>query len=152
MKQVYVEETIKVPYWEACDGTKFRDKAECEKYDNSAKAVLLSQYNKLIVKEASEYEIFGSGSEDNSVEVIKVNSEHDVDVVMKLLGVLSPCMLRDDFKDNYNQKRATLEEAANTKDIVFIYRGYEKDCFCIDGTLTSRIKHIQEFCKIEQDE
>ena len=152
MKQVIKEKTVKEYYWEACDGTLFRDKAECKKYDNSAKAVLLSQYNKLIVKEASEYEIFGSGTEDNYVEVIKVNSEHDVDVVMKLLGVLSPCMLRDDFKDNYNQKRATLEEAVNTKDIVFIYRGYEKDCFCIDGTLTSRIKHIQEFCKIEQDE
>ena len=152
MKQVYVEEVIKIPYWEACDGTRFKDKSECERYDNSAEAVLFSQYNKLVIKKASEFTIFECGSEDNIVELIKVPTEQSIDIVMKLYGVINPCMLRDEYKDRYNQKRDILEEAMRNNDIVFIYRGYEKECFCIEDTLTSRIKSIQEFCKIEQDE
>lgn len=152
MRQVVVEETVKAYYWEACDGTRFKDKAECEKYDNSAKALLFSQYNKLIVKEASEYDIFQSGSEDNEVELIKISTEHDIDVVMKLLGVISPYYTQKEQKDKYNQKKAILEEALNTNDVVFIYRGYEKDCFCIEDTLNNKIHHIREFCKIEEDE
>lgn len=149
MKQVVKEKTVKEYYWEACDGTLFRDEAECKKYDNSAQALLLSHYNKLVVKEASEYDIFKSGSEDGIVELVKLKSREDVDVVMKLLGVMNTYILREDNKKKYNEYKDILEEAMDNNDIVFIYRGYEKDCFCIESTLSNRIKHIQEFCKIE---
>ena len=50
MKEISVEKTLTVRKYEAVDGTLFDDKDECQRYENTARCVLLSKYNKLIIK------------------------------------------------------------------------------------------------------
>ena len=59
MKAIKEERKYTVEVFEAVDGTRFSDKAECEVYERSAKGLLLSKYNKLVVKKSSDYNIFG---------------------------------------------------------------------------------------------
>ena len=37
--------------YEACDGTRFTTKEECQKYENTAEAVIKGRFKKLVVKE-----------------------------------------------------------------------------------------------------
>ena len=56
--------------WEAIDGTFFDDKAECKKYEESAKGVLRGKLAKLIVnKKYNGWELLG-GYEDNQILAI----------------------------------------------------------------------------------
>lgn len=147
MKQINIKEEISVTYWEACDGTRFKERIECERYDNSAKALLLSKYNSIKVKSCMESDIFGCGCDDNLIEIVKIKTQHDIDIIMQLLGIFNSFLLTDNYKDLYNKNMDFLKEAMETNDIVFIYRGYDNESFTIQGTLNSRIKEIQEACK-----
>lgn len=54
MKRVEIKETVSKYVWEAIDGTKFNSEEECKKYDNSAEAVLLANYNSLVINSFDE--------------------------------------------------------------------------------------------------
>ena len=146
MKQVSVKEEINVTYWEAIDGTRFKDRVECEKYDNSAEALVKSKYNEMVVKTMVEYDLFGCGSEDGNVDIIKVLCGEDVDIVMMMFGIINPHLLSGANKDNYNKYRKIIYEAIENKDFIFIYRGYDNSCFSLEGTLSSRIRQMENAC------
>ena len=58
MKEIKTTETIeRVTGYEAFDKTWFSERAECEKYENSAKAVIAQRFKELIIKELDEYDI-----------------------------------------------------------------------------------------------
>lgn len=151
MKEVVIEKIVKETQYEAIDGTIFINKEECIKYDNTARAVILSKYNKLVLKRMSEYALFGSGLEDYEIEIISVNSSEDINTVMQLAGLENPYLLKKEKQDNYTKYMETLEYALKNDDLVFIYRGYQNDNFCIDGTLNGRLEHITNVCKIDKD-
>ena len=54
MKEVTKEKVQKYTVYEALDGTEFHDKAECEKYEESAKGVVKARIAKLTVGKANE--------------------------------------------------------------------------------------------------
>lgn len=58
MKQIEAEKRTKVTYYEAIDGTTFLNKEECKAYEDTAKCVLLSMYNKLKRITNTEYGFF----------------------------------------------------------------------------------------------
>ena len=152
MKEVVIEKIVKETRYEAIDGTVFINREECIKYDNTARAVLLSKYNKLVLKRLPEYALFGSGSDDCEVEIISINNSEDIKTVMQLVGLESSYLLKKEHQDKYTKYMETLEYALKNNDLVFIYRGYENDNFCIDGTLKGRLEHITNACKIDKHE
>lgn len=152
MKEVVIEKIVKETRYEAIDGTIFINREECINYDNTARAVLLSKYNKLVLKRMSECAIFGSGSDDYELEIISVNNSEDIKTVMQLVGLESSYLLKKEYQDKYTKYMETLEYALKNNDLVFIYRGYQNEAFCIDGTLKSRLEHITNACKIDKHE
>lgn len=113
----YIEE------YEAVDGTIFNSKEECIKYENSAAAVLKSRYKKLVIKETNEWDLFKCGNEDEFIDVIKLWSEKDIDLVLQLSCLYNP-HLKDDLIDKH---RKLLEKAYNENTLVFISKGNEYD-------------------------
>ena len=146
MKQVSVKEEISVTYWEAIDGTRFKDQAECEIYERSAKCLLLSKYNRLVIKKTFEFNIFGCGSEDGYVDIVKLHSKKDIEIIMQTLGVINPHMLKEDSKERYDKYQDILEKACSENDLVFIFRGYDNNSFYIEGALSDRIYNIAKAC------
>lgn len=151
MKEVVIEKIVKETQYEAIDGTIFINREECINYDNTARAVLLSKYNKLVLKRMSEYALFSCGSDDYEIEIISVNNSEDIKTVMQLVGLESPYLLKKEHQNKYTKYMETLEYALKNNDLIFIYRGYQNDNFCIDGTLKSRLEHITNACKIDKD-
>lgn len=152
MKEIVIEKIVKETQYEAIDGTIFTNRDECIKYDNTARAVILSKYNKLVLKRMSECALFGNGSDDYEIEIISVNSSEDIKTVMQLVGLESSYLLEKKYQDRYTKYMETLEYALKTNDLVFIYRGYQNENFFIDGTLKGRLEHITNACKIDKHE
>ena len=146
MKTIKEEKKYTVDVYEAIDGTRFSDKTECEIYEKSAKCLLLSKYNKLIIKRDFEYNIFGFGSEDDYVDIVKILCREDINVIMQTLGVINPHLLEERYKERYDKYQSILVKALEEGDLVFIFRGYDDSVFSVEGTLSDRIYNIAKAC------
>lgn len=137
MKEV---KELRVVGYEANDGTIFTRQEECIKYENSAKGVVSAKYNKYIVKKTNECELFKCGNEDeDSVDLYKVTPE-SIDILRQLLILdkYTNTSRNNEFLDNIDYY---------SKDLLIIYRGYERDNYCIMGSLNS---YIQQFNNLKQ--
>lgn len=135
----YIEE------YEAVDGTIFNSKEECIKYENSAALMLKSRYKKLVIKETNEWDLFKCGSEDEFIDVIKLWSEKDIDLVLQLNCLYNP-HIKDDLVDKH---RNILEKAYNENTLVFISKGNEYDAYFRIRTSESEINNtINELYKL----
>lgn len=68
---------MKVVY-EAVDGTFFTSKEECRKYEESAEEVVRARYDKLLLGQATEMELYDIGCEDTMYDIIRIESEEDL--------------------------------------------------------------------------
>ena len=84
MKEVTKEKVQKYTMYEALDGTEFNDKAECEKYEESAKGVIRARIAKLIVGKANEWDLL-AGSDEHDIIGIKMQNERDIEYVKQFL-------------------------------------------------------------------
>ena len=152
MKEIKKENTeVKITYeYEAIDGTIFKSKEECQKYEESAKGVLMSRYMNLVLSECVEYDLFDCGSEENIVEIIKVETEKDVDTIKQLLYINHPYYQDKPTPDWMVEDFQDIEEAHKNKDVLFVGRGYEKDCFFMYGTSTSLSKKFLKYKLLKQ--
>ena len=80
MKEVTKEQVQKYIVYEALDGTEFNDKAECLKYEESAKGVIRARIAKLTVGKATEWDLL-AGSDDYEVIGIKMQNGRDLEYV-----------------------------------------------------------------------
>ena len=80
MKEITKEKVQKYTVYEALDGTEFHDKAECEKYEQSAKGVIRARIAKLTVGKATEWDLL-AGSDDHEVIGIKMQNGRDLEYV-----------------------------------------------------------------------
>ena len=72
--------------YEACDGTRFTTMDECEKYENTAKAVIKSRFKKLVIKEIEGINLtkegiayIGAGiDEDWYYALVEIKDENDL--------------------------------------------------------------------------
>lgn len=145
MKETYVTREVRELFYEASDGTTFKDKAECKKYEESAKCVLLTKYQPLVVRESNPDELFRHGNDDDILDVIKITKEEDVNTVMQLYFYYNT--------SKYSEERAPkikdlLARALTENDLVIIYRGYceQTDSFCVVGALNSIFENIKNLC------
>lgn len=142
MKSVSKEVTNTIYGWEAIDGTFFDNKEECQKYENSAKTVILAKYNKLVVKSGSEEELFYIGCGDNTIDIVKISKPSDIDVILQLYTLINGTP----SEDSLNKQVARCEHALNTQDYLFISRGYDDDNFWVMDTLTDRLNYLANKC------
>lgn len=142
--------------YEAADGTLFDDADECRKYENSARAVLLTRYKTLVSNRFCEEDLFGVGSCDYDVEIVKVTSPEDIDLILQLIVLYNPHIGKD--QESLASYRKQLNTAMEDDDIVFIGRSYDDDCFYIMDSLTNFLLKIVKKCdpgskiKIEDEE
>lgn len=144
MKKIQREVVTKsyVDVFIANDGTEFKNQDECEKYDDSAKGVLLAKYAPMVVSKTNEYALFGVGCEDNPVEIVRLKTQEDADIVLQLLILESPYLNDEDYKVRREKVLHHLNSAIG--DFLLIGRGYDEDCFFTYG---SRKSYIEDFNK-----
>jgi hypothetical protein len=149
MKEIK-EEVIHMSYvtkYKALDGTVFDDSEECKKYEASAKGMLLAKYRELEIKMISEYNLFGVGSEEYYVSIVKLRDESDVDLMTQLYCLFNPRYENDESR--IKEARDVFRKAVETEDFLIINRGcdYDQhDSFWIFGLLTATLNSVVKAC------
>lgn len=126
MKEITKETKSTYTVYQAIDGTEFNSKEECQKYEDTAKCLLLTKYKPLIKRTASEYDIFNTGSDEYMIDILQyLSSESDIDILIQLNRLYcGGKKLNDDF---YNNMRSRLEKCLKNRDVILIGRGTEYD-------------------------
>lgn len=143
LKKEYINNYI------AIDGTRFTTEDECKKYEQSAKMTVYSKYQPLVISRKSEYEIYGTGSDEYEIDIIKIKQSEDIDTLIQLYSLYHPTRNEKDVL----MERENLINWFSDKEIVFIGRGcgYDNyDCFEFIGTMNSVINHIKKACNEEE--
>ena len=146
IKEELIHKTYVTKY-EANDGTIFTTSEECQKYENSARAALLAKYKELEIKMISEYNLFGVGSEEYYVSVVKLRNESDVDLMTQLYFLFNPRYENDSCR--IEEARSIFRKAIKTGDFLIINRGCEYDhfdAFWIFGLLTDTLNSVVKAC------
>ena len=143
MKTVEKITEIKETFYEATDGTLFKEKGECLTYESSAKCVLLTRYENLVIKTLSEEEIFGfTGSDDYEIDICKVKDDKDIDIILQLHKLYCSSISIDTLKSI----KEKLETAINCG-AVLIGRGYNREetfwFLTTTNNLVERIKSLE---------
>lgn len=144
MKEISVEKTLTVRKYEAVDGTLFDDKDECQRYENTARCVLLSKYNKLIIKSATEYDLFEMGSEETVIDLIKIKHKSDIPTIVQLVILDNQHLIKD--QDRIDRMYEQLESASIAGETFMISRGYQDDYFWPLGSVENKIEQIRSHC------
>ena len=126
----------------ANDNTEFVSKEECEKYEKSAKGVLMAKYSSLVVKETFEWELFNAGCDDNAVDIVKVQTQKDADLISQILLLENSYYSKDENKGKREKVLSVINDAIG--DFLFIGRGYDRDSFWIIGSRKGFIKKFNE--------
>lgn len=69
----------------ANDGTVFNNEEDCKKHEKTTE--LMSEYNKLVKGNISEFDLFfENGDVDYSYDIVEVKKENDIEIVNKVLN------------------------------------------------------------------
>ena len=98
-------------YYEAIDGTRFKDIEECSKYEETALCIAKSKVRELIVtKEHNAWDVMG-GYEDNSIFGVKVNSKEDADAIKQLILLDATYLQKDEYQERREKLFAKIDSA-----------------------------------------
>jgi hypothetical protein len=79
------KEVIVKKLYIANDGTVFNNEEECKKHEKTSE--LMSEYNKLVKGNISEFDLFfENGDVDYSYDIVEVKKENDIEIVNKVLN------------------------------------------------------------------
>lgn len=124
MKEIIKEKKSTYTAYLAIDGTEFTSKEECQKYENTAKCLLLTKYKPLVKRTDSEYNIFNTGCDEFMIDILHpLTLESDIDIIIQLYSLYNYTR-ENDYYDNVKKK---LEEYLKTKDTILIARGTAYD-------------------------
>jgi hypothetical protein len=145
MKEKNIDKIIKETVYVASDGTEFRDKEQCKKYEDSAKCVLMARYTPDVIKTISEEDLFMCGSYDYKYDLFYLKHNWQIDVLIQL-----------DFL-NYNRGEEVYSKLTQILSdyverggkIILIGRGDDYDkSFYIYESLEDRIGKIYKNCEV----
>lgn len=146
MKEIKVEETISHVEYIANDGTQFKDKVECKKYEESALGVLMLKYKDYIVNQSTEEAIWRHGTEDYCVDIVCIKDSLIIDILLRLLCLFNPQYSNPENQDHLTKVQDRLNKALKSKDYIFVGRGYSKDEFWIMESASEAIESIKNAC------
>lgn len=154
MKEITKERTKieKYTVYEAADGTTFNSKEGCEKYEQTAHAVVRTKFLKLVVDEKTEWEFFDVGSDENTTYAIKMNTQEDIDTVLQLYYLDNPYVLKDEeTPKKYREKAFNLVNTAyREKDILFVGENYDGDIYIIN-TRNNMVRNLLSIDKPKEE-
>lgn len=145
MKIIEKEQTIICKEYEATDGTIFDSGEKCIEYEKTVECVLMARYKALVLLRSNEYELFGIGSENNHVDILKVNNSEDIKVVLEAYSFINA---NNSSTTRIQEINEILVKAMDNDDYVFIGRGYDEDCFWFEGTGNVIIKKLEKLDEI----
>ena len=70
MKVIQKKKETEYSVYQATDGTEFNDCDECEKYENSARGVLLAELKECEINRGTEYDLLSTGSSDWEIRLV----------------------------------------------------------------------------------
>lgn len=123
-----------ITIYQANDGTEFTNKEECEKYENSAHAVVRTKFLKLVIDKKTEYNLFNAGNDEDIVYLVKLNSQEDADAVLQLYYLDNPYVLRDEETPRKCKERAytLVTTALKEHDVLYVGENYDGEIYLID--------------------
>jgi hypothetical protein len=145
MKEKSIDKIIKETVYVASDGTEFRDKEQCRKYEDSAKCVLMSRYTPNVIKTISEDDLFMCGSCEYKYDLFHLKHNWQIDVLIQL-----DFLNYNRGEEFYSKLTQTLSDYVNQGGkIILIGRGddYSKS-FYIYESLEDRIGKIYKNCEV----
>lgn len=146
MKEIKKESTVFYHEYEACDGSIFKNREECIKYEETAQCVIRKKFNDLVEYSSNESSLFSCGSEDCIIDFVKPNTQDAVNTIMQMLEL---CNTNDD------KARKWIKEAQKNKDYLLIgHYSYDKDSYYIWGTRTNVLNQIKKnlFFEVEKED
>lgn len=149
-----IKQTYQVTKYQAEDGTIFDTKEECKKYDESAKCVLLGKYNDLVIRQTNCDSLCSSfgGSDDYGVDIVKVNTKEDVDLILQLAYFYRPYLHKEDYREREIEVTKLVNSALiSDSHILFIGRSFPGDeDFNVLVTKENLIDTIEQHCKEDE--
>jgi len=131
----------------AIDGTEFTDAQQCEKYENSALAVLKSRFNKLIISTGDMWDLV-RGCDDHTYYIVAPRTDEEASIILQLWYHYNPHLLTrtEEFYVKLKERveKAVLEAPAN-KDYLILVENCEGDLYTID-TVKSYIDNLTKAC------
>lgn len=150
MEKIQKEVKNYVTIYVANDGTEFKNAEECEKYEKTAKAVVLAKYKALVVKTSDECRAFTVGCDDNIVELVKVETPADADTILQAYILVQGINSNEDWgKQRIERAHKIVYGALAGDKVLAIGRGYDyNECLWFIGSHTDVVSKIDEFFKV----
>lgn len=117
--------------YRATDGTEFKEKEECVKYEQTCKCVIMSAYQKLVKGTISEYDLIGfTGCDDFYYDIVKPENADELEILNKAL--------------KFNYSGSSLTDSSLIGKVLLVGKDYE-DCLTgWTGDLSRLIDEINE--------
>ena len=153
MKEIQKKREVFDTWYQATDGTEFRTREECEKYEQTAHAVVRQKFLKLVIADKTEYDFFHVGSDDTTIYAVKMDSQEEADTVLQLYFLDNPHVLRDEENPKKYKEEALnmVNTAYQEQDILFVGENYEGEIFLIN-TRANIIEDLQMIDQPKQEE
>ena len=157
-----IEEVVRVEYV-AEDGTVFRDKAECEKYEESALFVASKKLKRLNKEYVSIYDLLEEGSDEEEIEIFDIQTQEDLDNLKKYLYLklsknhVSEADIRNCFTSSDGTRKDYVFEGVTYGHEVIIFWNYDEDHFWVhkDGSFDDYLEYLREkfnkLCSVEEN-
>lgn len=99
--------------YEASDGTQFKTKEECEKYEQTAAYVIKERFKKLVIKEIEGCDLTNFGEaffnaapdEDWYYALVEIKNEADLQIAMTYAKLIGTSSLKYNFNEDMIGKR-----------------------------------------------
>lgn len=146
MKEIKKERTVFDCEYEACDGSVFKTKEECIKYEGTAQCVIRKKFNDLVEHSSGECSLFNCGSDDYIVDFVKPSTQDAINAIMQMLEL---------YGANDDRARKLIKEAQENDDYLLIgHNSYDDDCYYVWGTRASILANIKDnlFFEVKKEE
>lgn len=136
MKEIKKERVVFDYEYEAYDGSIFKTKEECIKYEETAQCVIIKKFNDLIEYSSNECSLFNCGSDDYIIDFVKPKTQDDADTIMQMLEF---------YGTNDDRARKLIKEAQENNDYLLIgHDVYNVNNIYIWNTRSSILNSIKE--------
>ena len=136
MKEIKKERTVFDCEYEACDGSVFKTKEECIRYEETAQCVIRKKFKDLVEHSSDEYSLFNCGSDDYIIDFVKPNTQDAANAIMQILEL---------YGATDDRARKLIKEAQENSDYLLIgHNSYDDDYYYVCGTRTSILANIKD--------
>lgn len=136
MKEIKKERVVFDYEYEAYDGSIFKTKEECIKYEETAQCVIIKKFNDLIEYSSNECSLFNCGSDDYIIDFVKLKTQDEADTIMQMLEFCNT---------NDTRTRKLIKEAQENNDYLLIgHDTYDVNNIYVWNTRSSILNSIKE--------